>query len=305
MTDYSKTTNFTAKDALSTGDPLKLIKGSLFDTEYDAIVTAIATKFDSADVASQAQAEALSSNLVLITPARLADVLADNAGILTDLQALADPGADVLLGWDESANDTIGFTLGNGLEFSTTSLIVTQSDIAIANLSDAATRGVDHSGVTMTAGTGITGGGTISATRTFNLDISGLTALTMDNLSQSADGFLVDNAGVMNRMAYDATGIKVAVVTGTADLLAAGDMNTFIEYTNSSAVTVTLNNSVGARGNVLIIKQTGAGTVTIDGTADVQAAIGQSTRAADSVITLVCLVEGASAEWALYGDASA
>jgi hypothetical protein len=47
MSDYTKTTDFTAKDALSTGDPLKLIKGSYFDTEFDAIVTAIASKEDS------------------------------------------------------------------------------------------------------------------------------------------------------------------------------------------------------------------------------------------------------------------
>jgi len=47
MSDYAKTTNFTAKDSLSTGDPLKLIKGSYYDTEFDAIVTAIASKEDS------------------------------------------------------------------------------------------------------------------------------------------------------------------------------------------------------------------------------------------------------------------
>jgi hypothetical protein len=44
MSDYTKTTNFTAKDALSTGDPNKLIVGAEFDTEFDAISTAIATK---------------------------------------------------------------------------------------------------------------------------------------------------------------------------------------------------------------------------------------------------------------------
>lgn len=46
MSDYTKTTNFTAKDSLLTGDPNKLIQGSLFDTEFDNIATAIATKAD-------------------------------------------------------------------------------------------------------------------------------------------------------------------------------------------------------------------------------------------------------------------
>ena len=46
MSDYTKTTNFTAKDALSSGDPNKVIKGSYFDTEFDNISTAVASKAD-------------------------------------------------------------------------------------------------------------------------------------------------------------------------------------------------------------------------------------------------------------------
>jgi hypothetical protein len=48
VSDYTKTTNFTAKDSLETGNPLKLIKGADFDTEFDNIVTAVATKSESA-----------------------------------------------------------------------------------------------------------------------------------------------------------------------------------------------------------------------------------------------------------------
>lgn len=44
MADYSKTTNFTAKDALPTGNPAKVIKGSEHDTEFNNISTAVATK---------------------------------------------------------------------------------------------------------------------------------------------------------------------------------------------------------------------------------------------------------------------
>ena len=48
MANYTKNTNFTAKDALSTGDPLKKILGSLFDSEFDEIATFIATKAETA-----------------------------------------------------------------------------------------------------------------------------------------------------------------------------------------------------------------------------------------------------------------
>ena len=44
MSNYSKTTNFTAKDSLPSGDANKIIRGSEFDTEFDAIATASATK---------------------------------------------------------------------------------------------------------------------------------------------------------------------------------------------------------------------------------------------------------------------
>jgi purine-nucleoside phosphorylase len=48
MSNYVKTTNFTAKDSLTTGDPGKVVRGSEIDTEFTNIATAVATKSDSA-----------------------------------------------------------------------------------------------------------------------------------------------------------------------------------------------------------------------------------------------------------------
>ncbi len=48
MSDYTQITNFTAKDALASGDPLKIIKGSDVDAEFAAIAKAIETKANSA-----------------------------------------------------------------------------------------------------------------------------------------------------------------------------------------------------------------------------------------------------------------
>jgi len=44
MSDYTKTTNFASKDNLSSGNPLKIVKGTEIDTEFNNIATAIATK---------------------------------------------------------------------------------------------------------------------------------------------------------------------------------------------------------------------------------------------------------------------
>ena len=46
MSNYSKSTNFAAKDALASGNPSKIVKGTEIDTEFNNIATAIATKAD-------------------------------------------------------------------------------------------------------------------------------------------------------------------------------------------------------------------------------------------------------------------
>lgn len=48
MSNYTKTVNFAAKDALPTGDAGKIVKGTEIDTEFDNIATAVATKSNTA-----------------------------------------------------------------------------------------------------------------------------------------------------------------------------------------------------------------------------------------------------------------
>ena len=51
MSNYTKTTNFATKDNLSPGNPLKIVKGTEIDTEFNNIQTAVATKTDNASAA--------------------------------------------------------------------------------------------------------------------------------------------------------------------------------------------------------------------------------------------------------------
>ena len=48
MSNYTKTTNFAAKDSLPSGDAGKIIQGTEFNTEFDDIAIAIATKANTA-----------------------------------------------------------------------------------------------------------------------------------------------------------------------------------------------------------------------------------------------------------------
>jgi hypothetical protein len=46
MSNYTKATDFAAKDALVSGNPAKLVKGTELGTEFDAIQAAVNSKAD-------------------------------------------------------------------------------------------------------------------------------------------------------------------------------------------------------------------------------------------------------------------
>jgi hypothetical protein len=67
MANYTKTTDFSAKDALATGNPAKIITGTAHDTEYNNIATAISSKADivSANLTTPNIGAATGTSLVL------------------------------------------------------------------------------------------------------------------------------------------------------------------------------------------------------------------------------------------------
>jgi hypothetical protein len=200
MSDFTPTTDFSVKDSLPVDDPEKLILGADLDVEFNALQVAIATKYDDTDIATQAQAEAGTSNAVLMTPLRVAQYLTDagggGAGVVVDLIGLTDPGADRILFWDESANDTTWLTVGTGLAITATSIASDDSAIVHDNLSGfVANEHIDLSGVTITAGEGLSysaGGTDLTASATIDLDITELTEET--TLDVVADDFVFYDA---------------------------------------------------------------------------------------------------------------
>jgi len=63
MANYTRTTNFTTKDTLPSGDPNKIVRGSEHDTEYSAIAVAIATKADQSSLTTTNTTVALKANI--------------------------------------------------------------------------------------------------------------------------------------------------------------------------------------------------------------------------------------------------
>ena len=60
MSNYTKATNFATKDALPTGNALKIVSGTEIDTEFSNIETAVNTK---ADTSAMTAADALKANI--------------------------------------------------------------------------------------------------------------------------------------------------------------------------------------------------------------------------------------------------
>jgi hypothetical protein len=208
LTDYTKNHDYAGKDALLTTDPEKAILGTDIASDLDEIVTAIASKYDNTDIASQAQAEAGTSNTVLMTPLRVSQFLADSggggAGVLIDLIALTDPGADRILFWDESANNTTWLTVSTGLTLTGTNLTVDATVLDHDTLTNfVANEHINHTSVVLTLEEGLqwsTGGTDISASATAKLDFSGLVEET--TLDIANDDFVFwDNSAGLHRKA--------------------------------------------------------------------------------------------------------
>jgi len=103
MSNYTKTVNFATKDALTTGDANKIVKGTEIDTEYNNISTAIATK---ADLVSPS----------LVTPA----LGTPTAGVVTNLTGTA----------SININGTVGATTANTGVFTTTTATTATASFA-------------------------------------------------------------------------------------------------------------------------------------------------------------------------------
>lgn len=318
MSDYSVTTDFSVKDGLTAGDPEKLILGSDFDVEFDAIAVAIATKYDSADLASQAQAEAETSNVVLMTPLRVANWADANAGIVGDLQALASPGADRILFWDDGAAGAAALTPGNGIEISTTNL---QLEATIAGNGLTYSAGV----VTVVGGNGITANANDIAltdaaasttnpvdisTGTVSLDVEALTTIEGSALA-ATDTFYVEDAGVSKGIEVQAMGMR-AQIAQTTQTLAAADMNSIMEFTGTATLTLPLNATVDLPVGVPIVLNVKHATQVLTVTAAASVTLvtvnhpAGATAASDTVNAggSAILFKTAADVWVLSGDIS-
>jgi len=136
------------------------------------------------------------------------------------------------------------FTGGTGITLTGGEFSTTDSEIVHDNLSGfVANEHIDHTSVTMTAGDGLTGGGTIAATRTFAVGAG-------DGISVAADAVAVDSSVVRTAGAQTVGGAK----TFSDDTIFSGNITVNGSQTILNTETLTVDD------NVIILNNNESGT---------------------------------------------
>ena len=147
----------------------------------------------------------------------------------------------------DSANVKAMFSGGTGITYSNGAISTTDADIVHDNLSGfVANEHIDHTTVSVTAGTGLTGGGTIAATRTVNV-IGG------KGIIANANDIQVDSDNIKS-MFSGGTGITYsngAISTTDGDIVH-DDLSGFVanEHIDHSTVSVTAGTGLTGGGTI-------------------------------------------------------
>jgi hypothetical protein len=218
MSNYTKSTNFATKDNLTPGDPLKIVRGTEIDTEYNNIATAIATKTDNASAA--------------ITGGT---INATTIGATT-----ASTGAFSTL----SATGAITSTLTTG-----TAPLVIASTTKVANLNVDSLDGADWAspaalGSTTPAAVSATTL-TTSSTVTFNGGTAnGVAYLNGSNVVTSGSALTFDGTNLVNGIGGTGTTNAILKLNGSN----ASSYGAYLQFLRNSAATWTIGNDSAING---------------------------------------------------------
>ena len=298
MSNYTKTTDFEAKDSLPTGDSGKIIRGAEFETEFDAISTAIATKADTAGptFTGTLTFETISDGTIGVTAFVDEDDMVSNSATLvptqqsvkayvdavtTELQAQdldfqADSGGALSIDLD---TETMTFTGGTGI---TTTGLANDVTFAIDSTVATLTGTQTLTNKTLTSpdvNTPDIDGGTIDGATIATSDITVGTGKTLDVSS-----------GTLTLANDQISGDKVeggTIASTTITSLASTTVDTTnLEVTNIKAKDGTAAGSIADTTGVVTLASSVLTTTDINGGTIDGATIGGTTAAAGSFTTV-------------------
>ena len=168
------------------------------------------------------------------------------------------------------ANVSIGINAGAGLEANSTSLdvrantgivanstgvFVDEGNVDIHNLSGyVANEHIDHSTVTLTAGNGLTGGGDITASRSFAVGAGNGIGVNSTAVSVVAGTGVVSNA----------TGVHIGQAVGISDSVTFGNITVTGNLTIQGTETLIDTNSLVVNDAIITVASGQSGTPTLD-----------------------------------------
>lgn len=201
MTEYVKSTNFASKDALAIGNPLKIVKGTEIDTEFNNIAVAVATK---ADINSPS----FTGTPTTPTPATGDNTtkIATTAFVQAALQAVY-PVGSVYINAASTTNPATLLGFGTWVEFGAGRVLVGQ------NASDALFDTLEETGGSKDAIV-VSHSHTITDPGHSHAPPSGLTAPWLGNSLNGGDGVIDGSAAVSNDDRNPASGNTQSASTG-------------------------------------------------------------------------------------------
>lgn len=253
MANYSKTTDFAAKDTLPGGDTNKVIRGSEFETEFDAISVAISTKADTASptFTGTATFATLNATTIDLNGGALDNVVIGAstaaAGSFTDLTAngtvnfngatISNLGTITTANLDGGTADNVVIGGSTPAAGTFTSVVATTADINGGTIDNAVIGGTTPAAGTFAAVAGTTG--------TFSAGVSGTTGTFSGNVS-----------GVDGTFSGNVTGANLAIANwntayGWGDHSVAGYLTTVV-FSNLNAALVTTSSESFASSDTQI-----------------------------------------------------
>jgi len=216
---------------------------------------------------------------------------------------LTDPGGDRIPFWDDSAGNFAWLAGDSSIDISGTTVGVVDAGVNHDGLANfVANEHINHTSVTLTAGNGISGGGTIAANRTFTFAPSELSTLNGDAVNYTTDSIVVDDNGTPKRIMFN-DACPDYVAGSASKTFADGDQNRTHILTGGTNRTFTLNSTLNtpARiGTIMGLICADAGKITISGSGvTITSLDGKTTvRGAGGTATLIKI---AASEWVLAG----
>ena len=240
MSNYTKTTDFQAKDSLPTGNANKVVKGAEIDTEFNAIATAIATKANTASPTFTGTITAATANFS--GNVTLGDAATDTVTIAADVASNLIPSADSTYALGDSSNYWSNAYVD---------AVTTTGNVSVGgNLT-------------------VTGNATISGTLTFgdaDTDSITLNAEIASDVIPDVDGSydLGSATKEWQDLYIDGTANIDSLVADTADINSGTIDNTVIGGT--TAVSGTFTTATATTGAITTVNSTTVNATTVDST---------------------------------------